>query len=139
MEKAEVFNVLELLKQSETLGENVLRDRAEIVQLDRIRNKNREALTALKHQPEHESVFLCVGNMFIKHKISTARKLINKDQKNVNDEIEDLRNKIKNNVHKLKEIEDRGEEFNVYNLNPLDSNEMKSFNVILNSIDRLQI
>lgn len=139
MDQDQVFDVLGLLRESETLGETVLRDRAEIVQLDRIRNKNREALTAMKREPDHSSVHLCIGNMFIKHRLPIARKLINEDQKNVNEEIERLRSKIKSNVQRLEEMEDKGEQFNVYNLNPLDPAEMRSFKVILNSIEKLQI
>ncbi|KAJ6225671.1 hypothetical protein RDWZM_004216 [Blomia tropicalis] len=139
MEQEEVYNVIDLLRKSEVLGEKVLRDRDEVVQMDRIRNKNREALNALKNKAEDDSVYLCTGNMFFKHRIKTARKLIQDDQTNVNDHIETLRRQIKNNVQKLQEIEDKGEEFSKFNLNPLSQSEMNSFNTVLKSIHKMKL
>ena len=139
MEQTDVYNVLDLLRQSEELGEKVLRDREEIVQMDRIRNKNREALTALKRVPEKESVYLCVGNMFFKHRKPAARQLIEDDQKQVNDHIEQLRRQMKNKVQQIQEMEDKGDQFAKFNLNPLSSQEMKSFNVVLQNIKKLDL
>ena len=121
------------------MGEKVLRDREEIVQMDRIRNKNREALNALKRVPAKDSVYLCVGNMFFKHRIPTATKLIQDDQVQVNDHIEKLRRQIKDNVQRLQEMEDKGEEFAKFNLNPLTPQEMNSFNVIIKSIKKMDL
>lgn len=131
--------MLDLLRQNEILGEKVLRDREEIVQMDRIRNKNREALNALKRFSESDSVYLCVGNMFFKHRISTAKNIIQNDQHLTNNNIEKLRRQIKNNVQTLQLMEDKGEEFAKFNLNPLSSQEMNSFSVVLKSIQKLNL
>lgn len=140
MDQKEVNDVLGLLRKSESLGENVLRNRDEIVQMDRIRQKNREALNELKKVATTESgVYLCVGNMFIKHSIKQATDLIQKDQKDVNNNIEELRQKIKRNVQNLYEIQNQGEDVNIYNLNPLSSQEMKSFSKVIDSIKKLEV
>lgn len=139
VEQGSVYGVLDLLRQNEILGEKVLRDREEIVQMDRIRNKNREALNALKRFPESDSVYLCVGNMFFKHRISTAKNIIQNDQHLTNNSIEKLRRQIKSNVQTLQLMEDKGEEFAKFNLNPLSTQEMNSFSVILKSIKKLDL
>lgn len=139
---ANVHDVLNSLQKSELLGENILHDRSEIVHLDRIRQKNREALTAIKNhykQNDTENIYICMGNMFIKHPVNRARSLIQDDQTVVNEQIETIREKIKNNVQQIHEMEGKGEQFRTFNLNPLSSNEMKSFNVILDSIKKLDL
>ena len=138
----DVNKVLAVLQTSELIGEKVLRDREEIVQMDRIRNKNREALTTIKRHNQYtdtDSIYLCVGNMFIKHRVSMARKLMEDDQKNVNEHIEKLRRKIKHNVQSLQEMEDRGEEFEKFTLNPLSQSEMRDFNTVLKSIQKMEL
>lgn len=127
------------MQKSEVLGEKALRDKEELVQMDRIRNKNREALNALKRVPEKESVYLCVGNMFLKQRCSSAKKLVQDDQNQVNEHIEKLRQQLKNNVQQIQEMEDKGEQFSKFNLNPLTRDEMKSFSVVMNSIKKLDL
>lgn len=127
------------MQKSEVLGEKALRDKEELVQMDRIRNKNREALNALKRVPEKESVYLCVGNMFLKQRCSAAKKLVQDDQNQVNEHIEKLRQQLKNNVQQIQEMEDKGEQFSKFNLNPLTRDEMKSFSVVMNSIKKLDL
>lgn len=138
-QSADLYNVLDLMQKSEVLGEKALRDKEELVQMDRIRNKNREALNALKRVPEKETVYLCVGNMFFKQRVPTATKLIQDDQKQVNEHIEKLRRQLKDNVQQIQEMEDKGEQFAKFNLNPLTRDEMKSFSVVMNSIKKLDL
>ena len=83
----DVARLQQLLQQLESLGEDIISDRQEVVSLDRRRNTNREALRALRlskvqnatisssgdtTRPVAHSVLLpsrvwaCVGNMFIR-------------------------------------------------------------------------
>ncbi|UXI23252.1 Blot13 allergen [Sarcoptes scabiei] len=96
--ETEIHDVLDRLRESETIGESVLRDRSEIVQLDRIRQKNREALTALKKSDPNDSIYLCIGNMFIKHHNQRAQSLIQQEQKQIDEHLEKLYKQVKDNV-----------------------------------------
>lgn len=139
MDQINVPDILSLLQTSEVLGENVLRDRSELVQMDHIRQKNREALSAMKHYHDNENIYLCMGNMFIKHRINRARVLIQNDQKKVNENIDKLHKKIKDNVEKIQNIEGKSEEFARFNLNPLSSEEMKGADVLFKSMKKLNL
>ncbi|XP_075680386.1 pdrg1 prefoldin-like subunit [Dermatophagoides pteronyssinus] len=140
----DIHNVLTTLQKSESIGESILNDRTEIINLDRIRQKNREALTAIKNHYNHgdddgQNIYICMGNMFIKHPIKRARSLIQRDQNIVNEQIEILHKNVKNNVEKIQELEGKSEQFRTFNLKPLNSSEMKSFNVVLDSIKKLDL
>ncbi|OTF69956.1 hypothetical protein BLA29_011775 [Euroglyphus maynei] len=137
----DIHNVLNTLQKSEFIGENILRDRNEIIHLDRIRQKNREALTAIKnhYKNDDENVYICMGNMFIKHPIHRARSLIQDDQKMVNEQIETIHQTVKNNVQRIQEMEGKAENFRTFNLKPLNASEMKGFNVISDSIKKLDL
>lgn len=139
MDQIDVQDILSLLQKSEVLGEYVLRDHSELVHMDLIRQKNREALSAMKHRNDNENIYLCMGNMFIKHRINKARSFIQDDQKKINDNIDELHKKIKDNVEKIQSMEGKSEQFSSFNLKPLSSEEMKGFNVILDSIKKLNL
>lgn len=96
-------------------------------------------MNAIKRRPEEDSVYICVGNMFMKQRVKGAKKLIEDDQKNVNEHIEKLRRQIKLNVQTLQEIESKGDQYATFNLNPLSQEEMKGFNTVVKSIHKLQL
>ena len=67
-------NLVERLTRVELLGEEVLTERAQVVELDRKRNQNREALAALR-QLEKEGSFsssqgrwMCMGEHFVQRR-----------------------------------------------------------------------
>ena len=74
--------VLINLRELEEAAENVLADKQEIVDLDRKRNSNREALSALdksskSHWKGDESrTWLTMNNCFIQMKTGTAKELV---------------------------------------------------------------
>ena len=74
--------VLIHLRELEEAAENVLADKQEVIDLDRKRNSNREALSALDkaakaHWKGDESrTWLTMNNCFIQMKTGTAKQLV---------------------------------------------------------------
>ncbi|KAM3877533.1 p53 and DNA damage-regulated protein 1 [Diretmus argenteus] len=128
---AESNRVLEHLTEVEEAAEDVLTNKQQIVDLDTKRNRNREALNALRHDmPDSEKVKICFGNMFIKFPKSKTREMIQKDQEQLDKEINDLRKGLKAKVNRLNEIQGKPE-LSGYNLSPLSGDEIKSINSLL--------
>ncbi|XP_067243699.1 p53 and DNA damage-regulated protein 1 [Chanodichthys erythropterus] len=122
--------VLEHLTEVEVAAEDILSDKQQIVDLDLRRNRNREALSALRHHSSHDNVKVCFGNMFIKFPQERTRSMILKDQEQLDKEITDLRKRLKAKVNRLNEIQGKPE-LRGYNLAPLSNDEMKAINSLL--------
>ncbi|XP_068598925.1 p53 and DNA damage-regulated protein 1 isoform X1 [Brachionichthys hirsutus] len=118
--------ILEYLTEVEAAAEEVLTTKQQIVDLDTKRNRNREALNALKHEmSDSEKVMVCFGNMFIKLPKLKTSEMIQKDQEQLDKEINDLRKVLKAKVNHLNEIQGKPE-LRGYNLSPLSSDELKA-------------
>ena len=65
---------LEYLEQLEKLGEDITRDRQEIVAIDRRRNQNREALRALRQQTG--KTWITLGSLLVKVQVEKAAELL---------------------------------------------------------------
>ena len=82
MESLSNDKVLTYLKEVETAAEDVLTDKQEIVDLDRKRNQNREALRAVQKAAEADykgdasKVWMATGNTFIKMPSSAAKDML---------------------------------------------------------------
>ncbi|CAF96069.1 unnamed protein product, partial [Tetraodon nigroviridis] len=77
-----------------------------IVDLDNKRNRNREALSALKNEmPDTEKVKVCFGNIFIKLPKLKTTEMIHKDQKQLDEEIKALHKGLRAKVNHLNEIQ----------------------------------
>ncbi|XP_074516756.1 p53 and DNA damage-regulated protein 1 [Sebastes fasciatus] len=123
--------VLEDLTAVEEAAEEVLTSRQQIVDLDSKRNRNREALNALKNEmSDSDKVKVCFGNMFIKFPKLKTREMIQKDQEQLDKEINDLRNGLKAKVNRLNEMQGKPE-LRGYNLSPLSTDEIKAINGLL--------
>ncbi|XP_038553711.1 p53 and DNA damage-regulated protein 1 [Micropterus salmoides] len=123
--------VLDYLTEVEEAAEDVLATKQQIVDLDTKRNRNREALNALKHEvPDSEKVKVCFGNMFIKLPKLKTREMIQKDQEQLDKEINDLRKGLKAKVNRLNEMQGKPE-LRGYNLSPLSTDEVKAINSLL--------
>ncbi|XP_022601170.1 p53 and DNA damage-regulated protein 1 [Seriola dumerili] len=123
--------VLEYMIEVEEAAEDVLTTKQQIVDLDTKRNKNREALNALKTEmSDSEKVKVCFGTMFIKFPKSKTREMIQKDQEQLEKEINDLRKGLKAKVNHLNEIQGKPE-LRGYNLSPLSTDEIKAMNNLL--------
>nr|XP_006814317.1 PREDICTED: p53 and DNA damage-regulated protein 1-like [Saccoglossus kowalevskii] len=95
--------VLDHFEEVEGLAEEIVTDKHQIIDLDRKRNKNREALRALgKMQP-----------------------VPGKDQNNIESEIGKLRDNLKPKVSKLRELEGRPEAKG-FNLEALSRDEINA-------------
>ncbi|KAM6928394.1 p53 and DNA damage-regulated protein 1 [Xenentodon cancila] len=128
---AESQRVLEFLTEIEEAAEDVFSSRQQIVDLDTKRNRNREALNALKHEmSDSEKVKVCFGNMFITFPKSQTREMIQKDQEQLDKEINDLRKGLKAKVNRLNDMQGKPE-LRGYNLSPLSSDEIKAINSLL--------
>ncbi|KAK5605826.1 p53 and DNA damage-regulated protein 1 [Crenichthys baileyi] len=123
--------VLQYLTEVEEAAEDVLTTKQQIVDLDMKRNRNREALSALKHEmSDSEKVKVCFGDMFIKFPKSKTREMIQKDQEQLDKEINDLRRELKTKVNRLNEKQGNPE-LRGYSLSPLSADEMKAINSLL--------
>ncbi|XP_041852332.1 p53 and DNA damage-regulated protein 1 [Melanotaenia boesemani] len=123
--------VLEYLTEVEEAAEDVLTTKHQIVDLDTKRNRNREALNALKHDmSDSDKVKVCFGNMFIKFPTSKTIEMIQKDQEQLDQEINDLHKALKAKVNRLNELQGKPE-LRGYHLSPLSSGEIKAINGIL--------
>ncbi|XP_061584707.1 p53 and DNA damage-regulated protein 1 [Cololabis saira] len=128
---AESQRVLEFLTSIEEAAEDVLSSKQQIVDLDSKRNRNREALSALKHEmSDSEKVKVCFGNMFIKFPKSKTSEMIQRDQEQLDKEINDLRKGLKAKVNRLNEMQGKPE-LRGYNLSPLSSDEIRAINSLL--------
>ncbi|XP_068450775.1 p53 and DNA damage-regulated protein 1 [Clinocottus analis] len=125
--------VLKYLTEVEEAAEDVLTTRRQIVDLDMKRNGNREALNALKNEMSgSEKVKVCLGNMFIKFPKSKTREMIQKDQEQLDKEINELRTALKTKVNHLNEMQGKPE-LRGYNLSPLSTEEVRAINRLLKS------
>ncbi|KAG1931018.1 p53 and DNA damage-regulated protein 1 [Pimephales promelas] len=122
--------ILENLTEVEVAAEDILADKQQIVDMDLRRNRNREALNALRNHSSNDNVKVCFGNMFIKFPQERARSMILKDQENLDKEINDLRKRLKAKVNRLNELQGKPE-LTGYNLAPLSSDEMKAINSLI--------
>lgn len=121
----------EYLAEVEEAAEDALTTKQQIVDLDTKRNRNREALNALKHEmSDSEKVKVCFGNMFIKFPKSKTREMIQRDQEQLDKAINDLRKGLKAKVNRLNEIQGQPE-LRGYNLSPLSTDEIKAINSLL--------
>lgn len=95
---------LKTISEIEELAEEILTDRAQIIDYDKKRNDNREAINAIKDNPSKKQWF-CVGNLFIKIPEEQAKQILVEDQQKIEAEMNKLRNSLKPKVKKLHELE----------------------------------
>ena len=97
---------LKTVTEIEELAEEILVDRAQIVDYDKKRNSNREAQRAIKKNPQNKHWF-CMGNNFIKLTHGHCQDILNEDQEFMDNEIKRLHDGLKPKVTKLHELEGR--------------------------------
>lgn len=73
--------------------------------MDRKRNKNREALGAIRRKEIGPKSWVCVGDLFVKLPQDTVKELIERDQKNLDTEVERLRKEMKEKTTELNQLE----------------------------------
>lgn len=122
--------IFEYLKQVETLADDVLTDRRDIIELNKKRDKAREAVRALKKNETDKNATVCLGNLFVQFPKNQAVNILEKDHSSVDIQIRNLEKGLKIKVNKLYEAEQRPE-LKGLNLVPLSNEERESlFNII---------
>ncbi|KAM8797962.1 p53 and DNA damage-regulated protein 1 [Eudromia elegans] len=123
--------VLRYLAEVEELAEDVLATRQQIVDLDVKRNRNREALRALRKDPEPRgAATVCFGTLFIELPKAQTQEMVQKDQELLDEEINNLRRELRLKVNRLFEAQGKAE-LKGFNLSPMTPEEMKLINRIL--------
>ena len=116
------------LREIEEAAEEVLSDKQEIVDLDRKRCQNREAIRAMDQHLNHassSSQWLAMGNCFFKLPKDKAKTLLQKDQDRLDTQINILRSNLKPKVNNLRDKEGQPE-LKGHGLKALDRNEIQA-------------
>ena len=96
---------LQTLKRSENLGEEVLADQQQVVELDKRRQTNRQAIRAVKNEKEERKMWVMMGNEFVKVERKVLESWLENDQKVLDKEINSIRDGLKSKVQALKQLE----------------------------------
>ncbi|KAI1317521.1 p53 and DNA damage-regulated protein 1 [Mortierella claussenii] len=100
------MELLSNFQKRELVAEEILTNKELIVDYDRRRNSNREALTKLKKDLASEKkVWVNLGDMFIKMPKENVETMIKKDQATLDAEIADIRETMKEKVVELEKLE----------------------------------
>ena len=110
---------LKVMAEVEELADEIMTDRAQIVDCDKKRNANREALRALRKNPDNDKEWFCIGNLFVKLSHDTAVSIIEEDQVAINQQSNKLQDELKPKVKTLHELEGRdgAKGFDLKNIN----------------------
>jgi len=122
--------LLKHLTDIEIVAEDVLAKRREIIDLDRQKNKTREAIRALQKDKQGDKIWLCAGKMFLKVEKNKAIKSLDEDHIELEKEINSARAELKPKVSKLRDLEKK-EDLKGFHLNPLTKEEKKSVESLL--------
>ena len=118
----------------EQAGEEVLSAKQEIIDLDRKRNQNREALTAMRQDESDpqtsDKQWIVMGNCFFKLPRNKAKELLQKDQERLDEGIEKLRSDLKDKVNNLRDKEGQNE-LKGFGLKAMSAQETQAFKQIL--------
>nr|CAB3264761.1 p53 and DNA damage-regulated protein 1-like [Phallusia mammillata] len=125
--------VLNYLQELEELAEDVLTDKQTIVDLNKRYNANRMALTAINKKVtappgSADKAWVNFGGMFIKVSKESTKAMLAEDQKELENNIKDLRTKLPAKVNKLRDAEGK-EELKGFNLAPIDAADMKKLKI----------
>lgn len=100
---------LKYLISVEKLAEEILSDRRSVVQLDKRRNENREAMRAIKNISKIENrtkkCWITIGSNLFKISTEKSLEMIDKDQKQLDIDINKLRSDLKVKVNQFRDLE----------------------------------
>ncbi|CAF3661284.1 unnamed protein product [Rotaria socialis] len=123
--------VLKYLEEIESLAESVLAERREIIELNKRRDKLREASRAMHKQPKNiKTNWMCLNNNFLALPTKDCKRLIDRDFDQMNIEINQAEKKLKENIRKLYDAEKKPE-IRGFNLKSLSREERQEFDQIL--------
>uniref|UniRef100_UPI00358E18BF p53 and DNA damage-regulated protein 1 n=1 Tax=Myxine glutinosa TaxID=7769 RepID=UPI00358E18BF len=124
----EVFNYL---TEVEELAEDVLADRQQVIDLGQKINFNREAIRSLQKEKSKDKVWVCFGSTLIKLTNPQTLDMLQKDQEQLNKEIDKIRSQLKVKVNNLNDAQGKPE-LKGFDLIPLMKMEMSSIHQCLN-------
>ncbi|KAK3586685.1 hypothetical protein CHS0354_039154 [Potamilus streckersoni] len=113
------------LTSLEEVAEEILADKQEMIDLDKRRQKTREAVRALQKDKKIQKTWVCFGNTFLKLSTQQTKKLLEKDMRQIDDEIDEIRHNLKPKVNKLRDLEHQ-DDIKGFNLRPLSKEELQS-------------
>ncbi|KAM7341712.1 pdrg1 prefoldin-like subunit [Cochliomyia hominivorax] len=125
MAKTNEQKCLEILKSTEEVADKVLVNKQELVNLDRRRQQNREAIRELEKNTQDKKVWTTIGSMLVKLERQKALDLLKKDQTQIEREIKILQSDQKVLVNKHRDLE----HFSPYSgthIKPLDRKEFNA-------------
>ena len=106
--------IVDRLMRAERLGEEVLAERRQMVELDRQRNQNREALAALRRMDREATAsgtaapskyWMCMGDVFLRRSHAATRSMLGEEQTRIERELETLRTSVKRKSSTLCELD----------------------------------
>ncbi|XP_002160753.2 p53 and DNA damage-regulated protein 1 [Hydra vulgaris] len=95
---------LRTITEIEELAEEIISDRAQIIDFDKKRCGNRQALRETKVNPKDKQ-WICIGNLFLKISQKQAIEMLKNDQNQIEKEIANVHNGLKPKLKKLHELE----------------------------------
>jgi len=129
-------NILAALAEIELAAEEVLSSKQEIIDLDRKRNSNREAIRALENEAKSHykgsgsKSWLAMGNSFFRLPNRSAVDMLKTDQKKLDISVNTLRSGLKDKVNTLRDKEGK-EELKGFGLVALSKEESTSINNVI--------
>ena len=112
--QTEAAALIDRLAREEQLGEELLSERAQMVELDRQRNANREAIAALRRVERAEGdaefasthkYWMLQGDVFVRRRHGGAHALLEEDVRRLDSEIKALHQSVKKRSSHLCELD----------------------------------
>ncbi|KAG8234311.1 hypothetical protein J437_LFUL013051 [Ladona fulva] len=125
--------ILNEIGAAEEIAEDIMGDRGLVVELDKRRNALREASRALERDSSGK-VWILNGPFFVKMKKQSAKEVLLRDQQNISNEVDTIRNGLKEKVNKLRDIENQPS-LKGFDLKPLHRRELS----VLGTTPRSQV
>ena len=113
---------LHIFSELDAAAEDVLTDKQTIIDLSRKSNETRRAIRTLEKEEKNKS-WVCVGQTFIKIPTKKATEILKRDQLHYNEEIDSLRNGLKQKVNKVRDLEGKPEA-KAFNLKALSKSDL---------------
>ncbi|OWF40091.1 p53 and DNA damage-regulated protein 1-like [Mizuhopecten yessoensis] len=126
----ETEQLLYHLAEIEELAEDIISDKHQMVELDKKRQKTREAIRLLSKDKKSQKTWVCFGNMFIKLPKEDTKKLLEKDFNGLDTEIADVSKGLKPKVNKLRDLEHK-EDVKGFGLNAMSRDEIQAVEALL--------
>ncbi|XP_022315446.1 p53 and DNA damage-regulated protein 1-like [Crassostrea virginica] len=124
-EKNDADLVLDYLSEVEAVAEEILASKQHLIELDKKRQKSREAIRVLQKDKSSSKQWVCFGNMFIKMPGKETKRLLEKDFDQLDKEISETRQELKPKIMQLRDLEHRDNPKG-FHLNPLTKEEMRA-------------